>query len=189
MLTVRKRKNTECLDVSTIIERLGEAVQVPLSHHHHYITQIPAKSRRHALPIDNKMVFKLNTGLRQPRRGRRRHASANCSRNPEVYCTGRVWRTSRVLLGRAAWGCRVLRHSGNISAWPFVKPMRVLPTVRPCFSCQPTWWFPLPLTDALNLVPLLAASLPWVPTFSREIYYNRYTGKPWRVSLRGYSLY
>ena len=28
-------------------------------------------------------------------------------------------------------------------------------------------------TDALSLVPLLAASLPCVPTFSREIYYNR----------------
>ena len=32
-----------------------------------------------------------------------------------------------------------------MSAWPLVKPVRVLPTVRPCFSCQPTWWFPLPL--------------------------------------------
>ena len=30
-------------------------------------------------------------------------------------------------------------------------------------------------TDALSLVPLLAASLPCVPSFSREIYYNRLT--------------
>ena len=28
-------------------------------------------------------------------------------------------------------------------------------------------------TGALSLAPLLAASLPCVPTFSREIYYNR----------------